>query len=321
MADLDVSFIVVSYNTVDLTRSCLQSILDQSSGFTYEVIVVDNDSTDGSAQMVAEEFPEATLLANKENLGFAGANNQAFEVVQGRYVLLLNPDAEILDNAAGRCLAFAGEHPDAGVIGCRVMLPDGNQQSTMFRYQTLGFALINLIVPARWIRRSRLLGRIRYVGRDLDAVHEAEVIAGCFMLVPSQVLERVGGMDKDFFMYGEEAEWCYRIRRAGWKNMYFPGAAILHHAAASAKQETDTMAVNMSRGQLLFIHKTQGPIAAWLTNLIMLLRDLPRVLLWGALRSIPGMRDRPLVGLLRPAAIRFGVLLRGLVNTEWSGKA
>jgi GT2 family glycosyltransferase len=271
--------------------------------------------------MIAEEFPEARIFANKENLGFARANNQAFMVAQGRFVLLLNPDTEILENAALRCLQFADVHPESGVIGCRVMLPDGEQQSTMFRYLRPWYVLINLFIPASWLRNSRLFGRVRYVGRDLDKTHEAEVIAGCFMLVRSQVLEQVGGMDDDFFMYGEEAEWCYRIRRAGWVNYYLPDASILHHAAASAKQNADAMTVNMCRGQLLFIYKTQGALATRITSVLMISRDLPRVILWGALGLLRGFRGNRWDQLLQPAVTRFGVLLRGLLHNDWRGRA
>lgn len=320
MADIDVSFIVVSYNTRELTRGCLRSIEEQSVGFRYEIIVVDNASSDGSAEMVAGDFPGVQLVANEQNLGFARANNQAFELAAGRYVLLLNPDTEILDNAVRDCLEFAERQPDAGVIGCRVRLPNGEQQSTVFRYLRPWYLLINLFVPNRLIRRSRLLGRIRYVGIDLDRVQEVEVIAGCFMLVRREVLEQVGGMDGDFFMYGEEAEWCFRIRRAGWRNLYLPGPTILHHGAQSAKQSTEKMTVAMCRGQLLFIQKTQGPAAAWVANLLMLARDVPRALLWLLIRGVPGFRESDRGELLRPAITRVHVHLTGLYKLDWSGR-
>ena len=321
MADIDVSFIVVSYNTRELTRGCLRSIEEQSEGFRYEIILVDNASSDGSAEMVAADFANVRLVANNDNLGFAGANNQAFALATGRYVLLLNPDTEIVDNATLACVEFADERPDAGVIGCRVRLPDGEQQSTMFRYLRPAYLLINLFIPNRLIRRSRLLGRIRYVGIDQDQIQDVEVIAGCFMLVRREVLEQVGGMDGDFFMYGEEAEWCFRIRRAGWRNLYLPGPTILHYGAQSAKQSVEKMTVNMCRGQLLFIQKTQGALAAWVANLLMLIRDIPRVLVWLLVRWMPGRLGSEHSEQLRPAVTRLRIHLGGLYKPDWSGRA
>ncbi|MCH8890356.1 MAG: hypothetical protein IH827_04660, partial [Myxococcales bacterium] len=126
-----------------------------------------------------------------------------------------------------------------------------------------------------------------------------------------EILDQVSGMDDDFFMYGEEAEWCFRIRKAGWRNFYLPGPRILHYGAQSAKQSAEKMTVNMCRGQLLFIQKTQGTGAAWIANLLMLTRDIPRVILWLLSQGIPGLRGSGRGELLRPAVTRFHVHLTG----------
>lgn len=306
---VDVSVVVVSFNTRELTCACIETVLRETRRHTFEIIVVDNDSRDGSVEAVRERFPEVTVIANRDNTGFARANNQGFEVARGRFVLLLNSDTEVWDDAIGRSIDYAQAHADAGVVGCRAIQPDGRQQSTMFRYLRLWEVALNCLVPHRLMRRSRLLGHSRYVGADLDEVQDVEVAAGCFMLVRREVIERVGGMDGAFFMYGEEAEWCHRIRRGGWRVRYFPGARILHYGGASASQDPATMKVAMARSQILFLRKTRGRVVAYLANLLMLARDLPRVALWALLSPAPrsGLRAS-----MAPAVSRLPFHLRTL---------
>jgi GT2 family glycosyltransferase len=170
-------------------------------------------------------------------------------------------------------------------------------------------------------RRAREPGRTRYIGADLDQVLDVEVVAGCFMLVRRQLIEEVGGMDEGFFMYGEEAEWCFRIRRAGWSILYFPGATILHRGGESARQYADQMTLAMSRSQLLFIQKTEGRAAAYLANLLMLLRDLPRALAWLCFSAFPRLRQSGVTGLLRPSVARVWLHIRGVFRPDWSHEA
>lgn len=311
------SIVVVSFNTRELTRRCLASLRAHTGGIPTQVIVVDNASADGSAEMVRREYPEVELVANDDNRGFAAANNQAFRRARGRWVLLLNPDTEVLADTLPRALAYAEAHPEIGVLGCRVRYPDGTQQSSIFRYLRLSTVLVNVLVPNRWMRRSRWLGRSRYVGVDLDRVQDVEVVAGCFMLVPRAVLERVGGMDEGYFMYGEEADWCYRIRRAGWKVVYYPDAEIVHHGGQSTRQRPGPMLRAMARSQLRFLEKTQGRGAAYVANVLMLLRDLPRAALWRVLRLVPGAGTATLREGLATSRERIGLHLRGLLGRPW----
>lgn len=313
-----ISVIIVSYNTRELTRGCLCSVMRETPDLDLELIVVDNASMDGSVEMVAAEFPDAHLIVNRENLGFARANNQAFEVARGRYLLLLNPDTQIVEKAIAKTLRFAEATPRAGVMGCRVLLPDGRQQSTLFRYRRLRDVFLNLFVPNSLIRRSRYFGRERYVGLDLHRVQDVEVVAGCYMLVRREVVEGVGGMDDDFFMYGEEAEWCFRIRKAGWSVLYYPGARVIHYAGQSTKQEEVPMNLAMARSQLLFLQKTQGCRAAYVANLIMLLRDFQRLFLWWCFGLYPPLRRSKFGRSLLPGVARFPMHLQGLLRSDWS---
>lgn len=308
----DVSVVIVSFNTRELLAQCLQSIQDTAGGVRAEIIVVDNGSADGSVELVERDFPAVRLIRSAENLGFAAANNRGFDGAKGEFVLLLNPDTELHQGALETSLAFLRANPGIGALGCRVRYPHGEQQSTIFRTLTLRYLVLNLFIPARFLRRNAALGRSRYVGWDLDRPHEVEVIAGCFMLIPHEVLRRVGGMDPEFFMYGEEAEWCYRIRKAGWSVVYWPGASITHYAGQSAKQVPDAMVAAMSRSQLALLRKTGGRGVAYVGNWLILLRDLPRAAVWVLLTVVPGMRRSRLRQLLRPAVIRARLHITGI---------
>ena len=318
--DLDrprLSVVVVSYNTRELTLRCLESVLAHPPEGGLEVFLVDNASADGSVEAVRARFPGVRVIANAHNRGFAAANNQAFERARGEFVLLLNPDTEVEAGALEAALEFIESRPRAGVVGCRVLLADGAQQSTVFRYLRLSTVFLNLFVPAAWMRRSRWLGRSRYIGLDLDRVQDVEVVAGCFMLVPRRVLAEVGGMDEGYFMYGEEADWCHRITRAGWSVLYYPDATIVHIGGQSAKQRPEKMLRAMARSQLLFLEKSRGKATAYAANVLMLLRDLPRAALHGLLRLLPGLRDGAFARRLAPASARVAFHLRGLVRPDW----
>jgi GT2 family glycosyltransferase len=231
---LDLSIVIVNWNTIGLLRDCLRSIYATTRGLDFEVIVVDNASHDGSVEMARAEFPQAILIANAENLGFAAANNQGLAIARGRYALLLNSDTVVLDSALQRTVAFADAHPEAGVVGCRTLNPDGSLQNTCFMFPSLLNWLLFATYLYRVFPRSRFFGREQMTWWARDDVREVEVVTGCFMLVRREAIEAVGVMDPGFFMYAEETDWCYRFRRAGWKCLFTPDAEIIHIGGASA---------------------------------------------------------------------------------------
>jgi N-acetylglucosaminyl-diphospho-decaprenol L-rhamnosyltransferase len=312
----DVSIVIVSFNTRELLRKALSSVEAGTGDLAAEVIVVDNASVDGSQEMVRREFPAVRLIANRDNLGFGAANNQAFATARGRWLLLLNSDAELVGDALPSALNFARSEKNVGAVGCRARYPTGVQQSTVFRVPGLLQIAITVFAPNSVVRRSRLLGRSRYVGADLDRPMDVEVVAGCFMLVPRVVFEEVGGFDPEFFVYGEEAEWCHRIRQSGRRVIYWPGATITHHARQSARQVADRMILTMARGQLLVIRKTRGRLIAYVANLLMFVRDAPRAGLWYLLGIGGGRRGVALRERLRPAAARTSFHGRRLLRVD-----
>jgi hypothetical protein len=279
---LDVSIIIVSWNTREILRDCLKSVYEQTQGISFEVILVDNASSDGTVSMVRTEFPQVLLTANKDNRGFAAGNNQGFEQARGRYILMLNPDTVVLDQAITKTIRYTDAHPEAGVVGCRVLWPDMRRQNSCFRFHSVGQIALSSLAFFREhpFFQWPILHPDRYLNRDFSLEQDVDVVAGCFFLFPRQVLLEVGKLDEDFFIYGEEAEFCHRVHRAGWRVRYFPGAQIIHLYGGSSNQVFHEMSVAKRLAALLFMHKTRGFIHAWLGNVIMLFGALLRMPLW-----------------------------------------
>lgn len=254
---MDVSIIIVSWNTREVTRACLASIKEQTAGIVYETIVIDNNSADGSQEMVANEFPEVILVANKDNVGFAAANNQGMEIARGRYLLLINSDTIVLDRAIQSCIEFADSKPDAGVVGCRILNQDGSLQPSCFMCPSP----LNLFLSATYL--YKMFPGNRFFGRELmtwwkhDCEMDVEVIRGCFMLVRKEAFDEVGPMDDSFFMYGEESDWCFRFSKDNWRIVFTPSAQIIHLGGQSSRQVKPQMMLQARSGILQFIRKNR----------------------------------------------------------------
>lgn len=235
----ELSVIIVSYNVKDYLRQCLRSVLRATTAIDAEIIVVDNDSSDGSAVMVTEEFPGVTLVRNPENAGFARANNQGLLLANSRYVALVNPDTLMQDETFQVCLDFLDAHPDAGVVGCRINNPDTTLQRACRRsYPTPWVAFTKLSGLSRLFPGSRLFGRYNVTYLDENEVSEVEAISGSFMVVRQDAVQSAGYLDESFFMYGEDLDWCYRIREQGWKIVYLPHTQIIHYKGKSSSGRT-----------------------------------------------------------------------------------
>ena len=250
--------IIVNWNTKELLRNCLTSIYQRTGDIDYEVIVVDNASTDGSTEMVKNDFQQVTLIENPENRGFATANNQGIAIAKGRYVLLLNSDTVVLDNSIANTVSFTDSHPQAGVIGCRVLNPDGTVQPTCFMFPSILNMLLSSTYLYKLFPKSRFFGRERMTWWDRSDVREVDVVTGCFMLVRREAIEQVGVMDERFFMYGEETDWCYRFKKKGWKVMFAPVGQIIHFGGQSTSQKPAAMIVQLRLSILKFIRKHYG---------------------------------------------------------------
>ena len=276
----DVSVVVVNWNTIALLHDCLKSIYKQAGHVDFEVIVIDNNSADGSAEMVEKEFSQVTLIKNSENRGFAAANNQGIAVAKGRHVLLLNSDTIILDNAVAKTVSFLDAHPEVAVVGCRVLNPDRTLQPSCFMFPSILNMLLSCSYLYKILPRSRFFGRERMTWWDRHDIREVDVVTGCFMLVRRELIYQVGNMDEQFFMYAEETDWCYRFKQAGWKVIFVPSAEIIHLGGASSKQIKPVMRLQLSGSILLFFRKHKGWAQYVLASLFTALFFLVRLPYW-----------------------------------------
>ncbi len=231
----ELSVIVVSWNTAEFTRAALQSIERHLSSVPHEVIVVDNASRDGSPEMVASEFPSVRLIRNAQNVGFGRANNQGMAVARGRWFLLLNSDAELIDESVAKLFRRIAGERTLGVAHCRLVSPDGSLQYTTYRFPSVRLALLDTLGLSK-LGPKRL--REGLLGGYWEQTEEREVdaVAGAFMLVRREVFEESRGFDESIFMYGEDVEWCQRINASGWRITYFPDATVLHQNHASTEK-------------------------------------------------------------------------------------
>jgi GT2 family glycosyltransferase len=252
---MDISIVIVNWNTQDILHNCLTSVRKHGDDIDYEVIIVDNGSKDGSVEMVKKHFPWATLLENLENRGFAAANNQGIAIAKGRYVLLLNSDTVILNSTLSKTVAFADDHPEAAVMGCRVLNPDRTMQPTCFMFPSLLNMFLSSTYLYKLFPQSRFFSRERMTWWDRRDEREVDVVTGCFMLVRREAIKQVGIMDEQFFMYGEETDWCYRFKQAGWKILFTPDSQIIHLGRQSSTQVAPDMTLQLRGSILQFMHK------------------------------------------------------------------
>jgi GT2 family glycosyltransferase len=290
MAGIDVSVIIVSWNTRDILRDCLESVYAQTRDVSIEVIVIDNASADSSQDMVRRDFPNAVLIANGENRGFAAANNQGIAAAKGRYILLLNSDTIVLDDAIGKTVAFADQNPGAAVVGCRVLSRDRTLQPTCFMFPSSLNMLLSVSYLYKLLPRSKFFGREQMTWWDRDEVREVDVVTGCFMLVRREAIEQVGVMDDSFFMYAEETDWCYRFWRAGWKVIFAPVGQIIHLGGQSSRRVRAEMLVALRLSILQFIGKHRGRLTYRIACLLTALFLLIRIPVW-LVRWLTGGRD------------------------------
>jgi N-acetylglucosaminyl-diphospho-decaprenol L-rhamnosyltransferase len=251
---LDLSIVVVSYNGGGLLQRCLESIRASRHSLEVEVIVVDNASSDGSADLARRGFPDATLIACEENLGLGRACNLAFGRARGRYVLLLNQDTALMPGALQTLVEVADAHPEAGAIGPRLEYSDGSFQYSAFRFPDFRQAFFGFfdVVPID----SPINGR--YPRDEYERTFAAEHLLGACLLLRREALDRIGGFDPYFFMYFEETDLCVRLQRAGWQNLYAPSARVMHVGAASTSAAPERMSVEFHRGQAYYYRKHRG---------------------------------------------------------------
>jgi hypothetical protein len=319
---VDLSVVIVSWNVRNLLQDCLQSIERSQTQLSseqsvspdtsprawqprIEIIVVDNGSRDGSVEMVRDGFPSVHLIANPDNRGFPAANNQGIRRAEGRYILLLNPDTEIVGGALNKLVAFADEHPGVGMVGPQLLNPDGSIQSSRRRFPDLATAFLE----STWLEPfapRRVLDRYTIMDRPDDEIQAVDWITGAAMLARREAIEEVGPLDEGFFMYSEELDWCRRFREAGWGIVYLPTAQIVHHMGRSSEQVVAARHIHFQTSKVRYFRKYSGSLTAELLRWFLLANYVWQIGLEGA---------KWLVGHKRPLRAQRIAAYREVLNS------
>ena len=263
---VDLSIIIVSWNTAKLLRECLESIYEHTKGITFEVFVVDNASSDGSVGVVKESFPGVRLIQNRQNAGFSKANNQAIVLSEGRYIALLNPDTLLIEDVFSTLVGYADQYEEVGAIGPMLLNSDGKtiQYVCARRLPTLFGSFCHNSGLARRFPESRLLGRTNMTYWDHRSSRDVEVISGACMVVRRRTVSEVGLMDENQFMYADDIDWCKRIMDARWRIYYCSEAAILHYGGESSKQARTLSNLAAVKSTWYYYRKHSGKAYAYL---------------------------------------------------------
>jgi len=256
---MDLSVIIISYNEKDLLRNCLRSVLASKTNYKFEVIVTDSGSQDDTVEMMNEEFSTVKLLDNKTNLGFSKGNNVAIKQTNGRLILLLNADTTVKDDALDLSIQYMDQHPEVGAMGGKVLLPDGRIDPSCRR---------NFPNPVNSF--LRLFGLKKFsdynINTPIDQEVEVEAIMGAYFLTRKDVIDKIGLLDEEFFMYGEDLDWCWRIKESGYKIMYYPKAEIVHYKYG-ASQTNKTQTIKWAHDSMkIFYRKHYAQKNPWFLN-------------------------------------------------------
>jgi len=285
---MKLSIIIVSWNTADLLAQCLASIFAHPPQALFEALVVDNASADDSVAMMRRRFPQVRLLENQQNIGFAGANNQAIRHSRGEYLLLLNPDTEVAPHALQTLVDWLDHHPETGAVGPLTLNPDGSLQTSAYPAPTLAGELWRLL----HLDRLRPYGVYQMKSWSLDAPRQVDALLGACLLLRRQVIEQIGLLDESYFIYSEEIDLCYRLQAAGWRLYWQPAAQIVHYGGQSTQQVAAEMFLRLYQGKLLFFRKHHGRWAGAAYKLVLLLITLTRLLMLPLVWFEPAARRR-----------------------------
>ena len=271
---MDLSIIIVNYETFHLTKQTIESVINRDHKFSYDIYVVDNASEDGSFEKLKKTFFKEIdtglikFILNSENKGFAQANNLAIKRTNSKYVLLLNSDTIVVDDCLEKSLGYMKKHSDTGVLGCKVMLKDNTLDKACRRsFPDFYVSFYRMTGLSKLFPKSKRFGRYNLTYLDEDDTYEVDCVMGAFMLIRSKAIEEVGLLDEKFFMYGEDIDWCYRIKNCDWKIIYYSNATIIHYKGASnSKKQNRRMIYEFYRAMYIFYNKHYKDQYPWITT-------------------------------------------------------
>jgi len=252
---MDITVSIVNWNTKNELARCLKSVLAQDEA-EFEVIVVDNASSDGSADMVARDFPQVTLIANDKNGGFSRAHNQTLKIAKGRYVMLVNPDTLMEEHdVLKKIVHFADENPDIGIIGPRIENPNGSLQFSARRFPTLGAGLFRRTPLGKLFPNNRFVKSYIMADWKHDDIRDVDWVSGAALVARKKMIDEIGPLDPGFFMYCEDVDWAYRAKQRGWRVIYCPMAKVKHRIGSSSDQAPIRMIYQFHRSMFRFFVK------------------------------------------------------------------
>lgn len=263
---MKLSIIIVSYNVRCLLEKCLDSVIKAAENISAEIIIVDNHSSDDTVAILKKKYPQLTLIENLSNKGFSVANNQGIKIAKGEFILLLNPDTVIETDTFTKCIDFMNIHPEAGALGVKMQDGNGNFLPESKRgLPTPSAAFFKFSGLSKLFPKSELFTQYHLSYLSPDKTHQVPILAGAFMFVRKIVLDNIGLLDEQFFMYGEDIDLSYRIIQAGYSNYYFPETKIVHYKGQSTDKNTPTYVINFYRAMLIFNKKhfppNKGPVS------------------------------------------------------------
>jgi GT2 family glycosyltransferase len=270
------SVIIVTWNAKRYADECLRS-LRQNTDIPVEIIVVDNASTDGTAELVQERFPEVCLIQTGENLGFAKGNNVGIARSRGRYLCLVNSDVNVPPGCLRKLIAYMEANPTVGMLGPQMLGPNGEVRRSSMRFPTVGNMLCRALALDAIFKGSRWAGGVLMSDFTHDRTADVEVLNGWFWVVRREALEQVGPLDDRFFMYGEDLDWCYRFHRAGWRLVFYAGAGAVHHGGASSAAAPIRFYIEMQRANFQYWEKHHGWLSRCANYFITVIHELARI--------------------------------------------
>jgi len=317
---MNLSVIIVTWNTQDIVQECLGSLREQGQSSDTEVIVVDNASSDQTPQLIQNHFPWVRFVQNDTNLGFAGGNNIGVRLSTGKYIALVNSDVVVPKDCLEKMIQYMEQHPDIGMLGPKMLLKDGSIGQSCMGFPSIWKWFCRAFALDRLFKSSRLFGGFLMTHFQYDRVSDVDVLTGWFWMVRREALDRVGLLDERFFMYGEDIDWSKRFHAAGWRVVFYPEAEAVHYCGASSSNAPTRFYVEMSRANMQYCrryHSKCSVLGFWIT---MWLHEMNRILAYGAV---------VLLGIERSSEARFKIRrsvaclrwLMGMKVAEERGKA
>jgi GT2 family glycosyltransferase len=271
----DLSIIIINYRTYEFTKQTIESVINKKNSFNYELIIVDNDSGDNSLENLKKHFHNEIdeglikLIANTKNKGFAYANNLALKQTNSKYLLLLNSDTKIISDCLEKCLKFMDTDKNIGALGCKVMLPDGSLDKACRRsYPNLKVSFYRMTGLSQIFPQSKHFNKYNLTYLDENGTYNVDCLSGAFMLIRNEVIDLVGLLDETFFMYGEDIDYCYRIKENGLKIKYYGEAEIIHYKGASSKKQKSKLLYEFYNSMQIFYNKHYQDKYPWIITIV-----------------------------------------------------